>query len=133
MFCFTLSGCTINEVVTAEETQLVVAEAPPDESMLLDIGVVEFEAGMKESNDPGKSGIFEEIRSAEVRYLPYHLKTTLQGTGHWGAVRVIPSREAFTDIVISGAIEKSDGEYVTLDISVHDSSGQHWYSKEYET
>ena len=76
MFCFTLSGCTINEVVTAEETQLVVAEAPPDESMLLDIGVVEFEAGMKESNDPGKSGIFEEIRSAEVRYLPYHLKTT---------------------------------------------------------
>ena len=133
MFCFTLSGCTINEVVTAEETQLVVAEAPPDESMLLDIGVVEFEAGMKESNDPGKSGIFEEIRSAEVRYLPYHLKTTLQGTGHWGAVRVIPSRDAFTDIVISGAIEKSDGEYVTLDISVHDSSGQHWYSKEYET
>jgi len=133
IFCFTLSGCTINEVVTAEETQLVVAEAPPDESMLLDIGVVEFDAGMKESNDPEKSGIFEEIRSAEVRYLPYHLKTTLQGTGHWGAVRVIPSREAFTDIVISGAIEKSDGEFVTLNISVHDSSGQHWYSEEYET
>lgn len=133
VFCFTLSGCTINEVVTAEETELVVAEAPPDESMLLDIGVVEFETGMKESNDPEKSGIFAEIRSAEVRYLPYHLKTTLQGTGHWGAVRVIPSRQAFTDVVISGAIEKSDGEYVTLDISVHDSSGQHWYSEEYET
>jgi len=111
----------------------VVAEAPPDESMLLDIGVVEFEAGLKESNDPEKSGIFQEIRSAEVRYLPYHLKTTLQGTGHWGAVRVIPSHEAFTDVVINGSIEKSDGEYVTLDISVHDSSGQHWYSKEYET
>ena len=46
---------------------------------------------------------------------------------------MIASREAFTDIVISGAIEKSDGEYVTLDISVHDSSGQHWYSEEYET
>ena len=47
IFCFTLSGCTINEVVTAEETELVVAEAPPDESMLLDIGVVEFDAGIR--------------------------------------------------------------------------------------
>lgn len=133
VFGLTLTGCTINEVVDAEETKLVVAEAPPDETMLLDIGVVEFDSGMKSDNDSGKSGIYEEIRSAEVRYLPYHLKTTLQGTGHWGAVRVVPARNAFTDIVISGAIEKSDGEFVTVDISVHDSAGNHWYSKEYET
>lgn len=132
-FCFVLPGCSVNEVITAEETELVVAEAPPDESMLLDIGVVEFQGGLEEDNDPEKTGIYEEIRSAEVRYLPYHLKTTLQGTGHWGAVRVIPSREAFTDIIISGAIEESDGEYITLEISVDDARGQHWYSKSYKT
>ena len=63
IFCFTLSGCTINEVVTAEETQLVVAEVPPDESMLLDIGVVEFNAGMKESNDP-----------QQLRWITMHLQ-----------------------------------------------------------
>ena len=131
--CVVLPGCAVNEVITAEETELVVAEAPPDESMLLDIGVVEFEGGIADNNDPEKSGIYEEIRSAEVRYLPYHLKTTLQGTGHWGAVRVIPSRDAFTDIVISGEIEESDGEYIVLNISVDDARGQHWYSKSYET
>jgi len=131
--CFVLPGCAVNEVITAEETELVMAETPPDEAALLDIGVIEFEGGMSVDNDPDKSGIYEEIRTAEIRYLPYHLKTTLQGTGHWGAVRVIPSRDAFTDVIISGKIEKSDGEFITLDISVDDARGQHWYSKAYST
>ena len=131
--CLAISGCAVNEVITAEETELIVAEAPPDESLLLDIGIVEFVGGVAADNDPLESGVYEEIRSAEVRYLPYHLKTTLQGTGHWGAVRVIPSRDAFTDIIISGDIEKSDGEFITLNISVDDSRGQHWYSKAYST
>ena len=131
--CLVLPGCAVNEVITAEETELIVAETPPDESMLLDIGVVEFDSGMRQDNDPEQSGIYEEIRSAEVRYLPYHLKTTLQGTGHWGAVRVIPSRSAFTDIVISGRITKSDGEFITLDVSIDDARGRHWYTESYST
>jgi hypothetical protein len=48
-------------------------------------------------------------------------------------VRVIPSREAFTDVIISGRIEKSDGEYVKLHVSVHDATGRHWYSEVYST
>jgi hypothetical protein len=130
---FALPGCSVNEIVTAEQTQLVVAEAPPDESMLLDIGVVEFDDGLDDENDPEESGIYADIRNAEVRYLPYHLKTTLQDTGHWGAVRVIPSRDAFTDIIVSGSIEKSDGEFIVLDVTVQDSTGAHWFSREYET
>ncbi|MDJ0812627.1 MAG: hypothetical protein QNJ23_02795 [Woeseiaceae bacterium] len=133
MAALALSGCSVNEVVTAEETELVVAEAPPEEALLLDIGVVEFASGLDSNNDPDESGIFGEIRDAEVRYLAYHLKTTLQGTGHWGAVRVIPSRDAFTDITISGEIEKSDGEFVELEITVHDSAGNRWYRETYET
>ncbi len=128
-----LSGCSVNEIVTAEETKLVVAEAPPDEAMLLDIGVVEFRSGLAGKNDPDKSGIFGEIRDAEVRYLAYHLKTTLQGAGHWGAVRVIPSRDAFTDVTISGEIKKSDGEFIELEVTVHDSAGNRWYSEDYKT
>jgi hypothetical protein len=128
-----LSGCSVNEIVTAEETELVVAEAPPDESMLLDIGVVEFQSGLDEKNNPDKSGVFGEIRNAEVRYLAYHLKTTLQGTGHWGAVRVIPSRNAFTDVTISGEIRESDGEFIELEITVQDSAGNRWYRETYET
>ncbi len=131
--CLAGSGCSINEVVVAEETKLVVAETPIDEALLLDIGIVEFDGGLAADNDPQKTGVFEEIRNAETRFLAYHLKTTLQETGHWGAVRVIPSRSAFTDVVISGTIEKSNGEYVELAVSVADATGRHWFDKTYET
>jgi len=132
VLCLLGTGCTVNEVVVAEETELLVANSPVDESRLLDIGIVEFAPGIDEDNNPRKSGVFGEIRYAETKYLAYHLKTTLQGTGHWGAVRLIPSRQAFTDVIVSGNIKKSDGEFVTLNISVDDSAGRHWFSKSYE-
>lgn len=131
--CFLLPACAVNEVIQAEETELIVAEAPPEERLLLDIGIVQFEDGIPSNNDPSDTGVFEEIRSAEARYLPYHLKTTLQGTGHWGAVRVIPSRSAYTDVIINGRISESDGEFITLDISVSDARGHLWYEKLYST
>ena len=48
-------------------------------------------------------------------------------------MRVIPSRQAFTDIIVSGQIEKSDGEFVALEVTVNDATGRHWFSKAYET
>jgi hypothetical protein len=70
---------------------------------------------------------------AEARYLPYHIKTTLQGTGYWGAVRVIPNRYVFTDITLSGRIVRSDGEFVTLIVSAEDSLGNEWFENSYST
>jgi len=128
-----LPGCSVNEVVTAEETELIVAEAPPEEDMLLDIGIIQFAEGVPEDNDPVDTRVFEEIRAAESRYLAYHLKTTLQGTGHWGAVRVIPSRSAYTDVIIDGEIVESDGEFITLNASIRDARGVPWFSKDYST
>jgi len=130
--CFLGTGCTVNEVVVADETELDVATSPVDESRLLDIGIIEFAPGIGGENNPRKTGVYDEIRLAETKYLAYHLKTTLQGTGYWGAVRVIPSRDAFTDVVISGEIERSDGEFVELNIVVDDAAGRHWFSKSYE-
>ncbi len=132
LLCLVGTGCTVNEVIVAEESDLVVAETPVEESRLLDVGIVEFAPGLDGDNDPRKSGVYEEIRLAETKYLAYHLNTTLQGTGHWGAVRVIPSRQAFTDIVISGDIEKSDGEFVELDVTVEDAAGRHWFDRTYK-
>ena len=131
VLCLVAPGCSVNEVITADETELLVADTTVDESLLLDVGIVEFADGVPDSNDPNDSGVWGDIRSAESRYLAYHLKNTMQGTGHWGAVRVIPSRSAFTDIVISGEIEKSDGEFIVLRITVADATGQHWYEKSY--
>ncbi len=127
------AGCAVQELVVAEETTLVVATTSVEEALLLDVGIVEFDAGIPKGNRPEKTGIYGDIRLAETKYIPYHLKTTLQGAGHWGAVRVIPSVEAFTDVIVSGSIERSDGEYIEIEMSVSDASGRHWFTRTYET
>ncbi|MDJ0940800.1 MAG: hypothetical protein QNJ00_13650, partial [Woeseiaceae bacterium] len=76
-----LGGCTVNEVINAEETELVVSQVEKEESQLLDVGVIEFDAGIPEGNKPESSGVYDEIREAEARYLAYHLKSTMQSTG----------------------------------------------------
>ncbi|MEO1201850.1 MAG: hypothetical protein AAFX10_04015 [Pseudomonadota bacterium] len=128
-----MGGCTVNEVINADETELVVASGEKAESRLLDIGIIEFDAGVPENNNPERSRIYAEIREAEARYLAYHLKNTMQGTGHWGAVRVLPTADAFTDVIVNARIKKSDGEFVELEVTVSDTSGREWYEKDYET
>ena len=61
------AGCTVNEVIVAEESELVVSQAPVEESQLLDVGIVEFASGLDEDNDPRETGVYEEIRLAEAR------------------------------------------------------------------
>ena len=124
-------GCTVSEVINPETTELDVASLNISENLLLDVGIMNFDPGIPKKNNPDKSGVYPEVRMAEARYLPYHIKTTLQGTGYWGAVRVIPNRYVFTDVTISGKIDRSDGEYVTVEIGVDDSLGNHWYDKSY--
>jgi len=129
---FLTTACTVSEVITAEHTDLEVAKQEIAENLLLDVGVINFSEGIPKSNDPEKSGVYEEIRRAEARYLPYHIKTTLQGTGYWGAVRVIPSRYVFTDVTLTGEIERSDGEYIELRVRVEDATGRHWFERSYD-
>lgn len=133
LFAVSVSGCAVNEVITAEETPLVVATEARDEGMLLDVGIIEFEPNVPEDNNPESTRIYGEIRGAESRYLAYHLKSTMQGTGHWGAVRVVPSTEAYTDIIVSATIAQSDGEFVELDVTVSDTIGNEWYTRRYGT
>ena len=117
----------------AEETELVVATTSVEEALLLDVGIVEFDTRIPDGNRPEKTGIYDDIRLAEAKYIPYHLKTTMQSAGHWGAVRVIPSEDAFTDLIVNGAIVRSDGEYIEVEMSVSDASGLHWFTRSYET
>lgn len=127
-----LGGCTVSEIITAEHTELDVAQRDIAENLLLDVGIINFETGVPDNNNPDKSGVYEEIRRAEARYLPYHIKKTLQGTGFWGAVRVIPSRYVFTDVTITGEIERSNGEYIELAVRVEDATGREWFERDYE-
>ncbi|MEX0824090.1 MAG: hypothetical protein WD001_00575, partial [Woeseia sp.] len=126
------SGCTVSEVITAEQTELAMAEQDIAENLLLDVGIINFDAGVPDDNNPEKTGVYEEVRRAEARYLPYHIKQTLQGTGFWGAVRVIPSRDVATDVILTGEIERSDGEFVELSIRAEDATGREWFTRSYE-
>ena len=125
------TGCTVSEVIHAQTTPLDVASLQVSESLLLDVGILNFDAGVPENNDVEKTRIYPEVRMAEARYLPYHIKTTLQGTGFWGAVRVIPSAEVSTDVLVRGVIEESDGEHVTLRMQAADATGRFWFEKTY--
>jgi hypothetical protein len=125
------TGCTVSEVIHAQTTELDVASLQISEAMLLDVGIMNFAPGVPEDNDIDKTRIYPEVRMAEARYFPYHLKTTLQGTGFWGAVRVIPSEYAFTDVMVSGEIENSDGEYVTILVRAADALGHGWFERSY--
>jgi len=127
-------GCTTTEILHAETTELNVAPSSVSEKMLLDIGIINFDPGIPEKNNIEKQDyVYPKVRVTEARYLPYHLKITLQGTGFWGAVRVIPSRYMFTDIIISGVIEQSDGEYATMHLTVEDALGKEWFQRSYST
>ena len=128
---FAVSGCTVSEVIHAETSDLNVASLQVSENLLLDVGILNFEPGIPEENDIDKTRIYPEVRLAEARYLPYHIKTTLQGTGFWGAVRVIPSVDVSADVIVSGRILESDGEFVELSLRASDATGRFWFEKRY--
>ena len=103
------------------------------EAQLLDVGIEVFDPGLPEQGARPKDGIFEGVREAEARYLPVQLKETLQNTGQWGMVRVVPDGSVGMDLNVSGRIERSDGELLVLGISVRDSTNRPWFSREYST
>ena len=109
--------------------KIITGDGPVPEALLLDVGIDTFDPGVAPE---GEEGVYPQIREAESRYIPIKLMETLQHTGQWGAVRVIPDKQSETDVWIDGEILQSDGEKLALKITVRDSSGKKWYSRRYE-
>jgi hypothetical protein len=59
------------------------------------------------------------------------LALVLDDQGVWGASRVVPSSEHITDVLVTGAIEQSDGEALSLAIRAVDAQGRIWLDKKY--
>ncbi|MCC5604805.1 hypothetical protein [Nostoc favosum] len=131
------SGCVVQETRPLPKLAAVQAttEIPADE--LLDVGVRIFDPGLpKEIEDnpelAEKKGIYPDIRKAEARYMPNVLRTTLEGTGQWGAVRVVPATVDVMDVMVDGRIVESTGYALTLEVRVSDATGREWFTKTYE-
>ncbi|MEL7537373.1 MAG: hypothetical protein AAFZ58_14050 [Pseudomonadota bacterium] len=126
-------GCAIAKVEKeiVEAVELGVAPASLAEERLLDVGIVEFDPNL--NPDKNEDFVYPDIRRAEARYIPYHLKSTLERAGHWGAIRVLPSASAHVDLTVSGTILESDGESAKVRFAANDATGKRWFSKSYKT
>ena len=125
-----LSGCASFSNKVADGVKPIVATQELDSSKLLDVAIVVFDSEELTDKEIRELGLSEEIRRAEERFIPIHLKYTMQRTGHWGVVRVVPAENA-DHIQVRGTIIRSDGEQLRLDIEAFDSRGVPWFEKSY--
>jgi len=132
-----VTGCASTGSSTAVSTvTLIQAGSEIPEETLLDLTVEVFNAGLLDESAPvtkaEKQGVFPEVRKAEARYIPHQLKQTLESTGNWGAVRVMPAGTSSADVTVSGEIIKSTGKDLVVEILVRDAAGQVWLEKRYK-
>jgi hypothetical protein len=126
-------GCVSKQVKRINDTPAVQAtqELPLDE--LLDVTIVAFDPNVPESLEAQKKeSIYPAVRQAEANYLPQVLRQTLDGTGYWGTVRVLPEATPAAMLTVRGKILHSDGETLKLQIEARDASGRAWLDRKYE-
>ena len=126
-----ISACSSNIVKTTQAIAVIQEHNAIPQSQLLDVGIQLFDPNTGEANDDEKQ-VFVEIRNAEARFLPMQLMNSLQTSGAWGAVRVVPVSQDNSDVTVSGKILNSDGEKLTLEIAVSDATGRQWFTRKYE-
>ena len=128
-----LGGCAASTTVQYENVEMVRAESEVAPESLLDIGILLFDPGVPEDAQEPDGFVFPDVRRAEARYMPFHLKSTLQASGHWGSIWVLPERTDAVDVLIWGRIDQSDGLEVKVQVGAWDSTGREWLNKSYDT
>jgi hypothetical protein len=128
-----LTGCASYSVpedaIRQEALEKAVQEIP--ESQLLDVWIELFDPGEIPEDEEDARGLTTEIRAAEARYIPSHLRRVMEKTGFWGAVRVVPRDTEGFEILVGGVIKSSDGEMLKLAITAKDATGHLWFSRTY--
>ncbi len=109
----------------------MVVDHEPESSELLDVSLKVLDPGTLPEDPKERRGLSPEIRDAEARFFPVHLKYTLQDTGYWGTVRVVPDDDIGADLLVRGRIEYSDGESCAVSIEAVDATGRVWLQKTY--
>lgn len=126
-----LGGCVVKETRPLAKIDAVQAKVQIPEAELLDVALRHFDPGVPAelANDEealDKRRIYPDVRSAESRLLPMRLRTTLESSGQWGAVRVVPEAVQFVDVVVTGKIIESTGSRLSISINAVDASGRIW-------
>lgn len=126
-------GCMTHETRPLLRVNAIQAAAEIPQEQLLDVGVHLFDENVpKDEKVQEKTHVFPEVRKAEARYFPMQIRNTLEGTGQWGQVRVLPANANALDVKVAGSILESNGMVLRLDVVVADASGRQWFHKVYE-
>src|SRR5690606_14067450 len=72
------------------------------------------------------------IRRMESIYMAVELQKTLQNSGHWGAVWVMPEPSNAADVNVTAQILHSDGDIVRVRAKAVDATGRVWINDVYE-
>jgi hypothetical protein len=128
-----LAGCVVNDQRPMERiaAERATTEVPEDE--LLDVGVRLFDPNVpQDPADQEKQRVFPDVRKAESRYIPLLIRDTLEDTGQWGQVRLLPRDGTGMEVFVDGSILESNGQELRLAITVSDATGRKWFSRTYE-
>jgi hypothetical protein len=135
LFFFTchiaMAGCATYSSQKVVPTPIEHAKAEIPENQLIDVGILVFESEELTPEKAEKEGTNKNIRKAESHFIPYHLKNTLQQSGHWGAIQVVPAETNSVDLLVKGKIIESNGETLVLEIDVVEATGKRWFKKKY--
>jgi len=126
-----LVGCVTSETKPIPKIAAKQATVHIPQAELLDVGIRVFDPGIPKNieNDDealAKKRIYPELRKAEARYMPTLLRSTLEETAQWGAVRVIPASADFVDVIVTGKVVDSNGGFMAVDITAIDAAGRVW-------
>ncbi len=124
-------GCATYSSQKVGPTPIEHAKAEIPENQLIDVGILVFESKELTPEAAKKEGTDPDIRKAESHFVPYHLKNTLQQSGHWGAIQVVPAETNSVDLLVKGKIIESNGEILALEIEVVDATAKRWFKKTY--
>ena len=120
-----------SQTSSPQTTQAIQAAQEIPREELLDVGVTIFDPGLPPEGQPVPDDVFPELRKAESRYQAIQLMDTMQSTGQWGAVRVLPEGHGTTDLRVTGSILVSTGLKMALDIRAVDARGREWLDRRY--
>ncbi|MEA2109295.1 MAG: hypothetical protein U9P07_07740 [Pseudomonadota bacterium] len=129
--CAGMSSWRIPGRQVPDQVALATAEKELTDTELLNVSIKVFDPGKLPDNENGRRGLSPEIRAAEARFIPIHLKYTMQRSGYWGLVRVVPDDDNGTEVLVRGRIEYSDGKSGAIDIEVIDARNVVWFHKIY--
>lgn len=129
---FFLTACATYNAHKIAKTKILHAQQEIPEEELLDVGITVFKSSEIKERKARKEGTNLDVRNAENHFIPYHLKNTLEQSAYWGMIRVTPLESESADVLVKGEIIESNGENLTLKITVSDSSGKVWLKKKYK-